>query len=95
MSLTTGYGERPWNAVRLGAFIMAALALGFWATGAVANFWDALVYSGATFATFNLARTALNPEGRGVEIASSIEALLGIAVLALVVFTLGNRMSRG
>ena len=42
-----------------------------------------------------LGRTALNPEGRGVEIASSIEALLGIAVLALVVFTLGNRMSRG
>ena len=111
--LSTGYGERPWNAVGLGAFIMAAFAVGFWLTGAVsagrprwftswnpgdidwAGLGDALTYSLATFATFNLGRTALNPEGRGVEIASSIEALLGIAILALVVFTLGNRMSRG
>jgi hypothetical protein len=30
-----------------------------------------------------------------MEIASSVEAILGISVLALVVFTLGNRMSRG
>ena len=93
--LATGYGERPWNAVGLGAFIVAAFAVGFWATRAVSNFIDALVYSVATFATFNLARSGLNPEGRAVEAASSIEALLGIGVLALVVFTLGNRMSRG
>jgi len=33
-------------------------------------------------------------QGRGIEAASSLEAILGIAVLALVVFTLGNRMSR-
>lgn len=31
----------------------------------------------------------------GLPGASSGEALLGIAVLALVVFTIGNRMSRG
>ena len=93
--LATGYGERPWNTVGLGVFIVAAFAVGFWATRAVSNFIDALVYSVATFATFNLARSGLNPEGRAVEAASSIEALLGIGVLALVVFTLGNRMSRG
>ena len=67
-------------------------ALGYYFTGAISNFWDAFVFSLATFATFNLAD--LQPEGRGVDIASSVEALLGISVLALVVFTLGNRMSR-
>lgn len=93
--VSTGYGERPWNAVGLGAFIMAAFALVFWATSTIGNFWDALIYSLATFATFNLGPSAVDPEGRGFEIFSSIEALLGIAILALVVFTLGNRMSRG
>lgn len=91
----TGHGERPLKAVRAGVFVIVAFGGGFWATRAIANFWDALVYSIATFATFNLGRPGLNPEGRGVEIASSLEAILGIGVLALVVFTVGNRMSRG
>jgi uncharacterized protein YjbI with pentapeptide repeats len=91
--LATGYGERPWNPIVVGLLAVLAFAGGFCATRAVANFWDALVYSVATFATFNLAR--LEPQGRGTEISSSMEAILGISVLALVVFTLGNRMSRG
>ena len=98
--LTTGYGERPWNAVVCGLGAVFAFTVGFWATGVVggrgaAAFFDSLVYSIATFATFNLARPGLNPEGRGVEVFSSLEAILGIGVLALVVFTVGNRMSRG
>jgi len=98
--LTTGYGERPWNAVVCGLGAIVAFAVGFWATAAIgsrgaAAFLDSLVYSISAFATFNLARGDLNPEGRGVEIFSSLEAILGIGVLALVVFTLGNRMSRG
>jgi len=87
----TGHGEEPLKAVRAGVFTILGFAVGF--TRAIGNFWDALVYSIATFATFNLAR--LEPQGRGMEIASSLEAILGISVLALVVFTLGNRMSRG
>jgi uncharacterized protein YjbI with pentapeptide repeats len=98
--LTTGYGERPWNAVLCGLGAVLAFAVGFWATAVMggrglAAFFDSLVYSVSAFATFNLARPGLNPEGRGVEIFSSLEAILGIGVLALVVFTLGNRMSRG
>ncbi|MGB6837799.1 MAG: pentapeptide repeat-containing protein [Dehalococcoidia bacterium] len=93
--LSTGYGERPWNPVIGGGLIVVFFAGGFCATGTIANFWDALIYSLATFATFNLGRPGLNPEGRGVEIFSSLEAILGIGVLALVVFTVGNRMSRG
>jgi hypothetical protein len=91
--LATGYGERPWNPVIGGILSILGFAGGFCATRAIGNFWDALVYSIATFATFNLTR--LEPQGRGMEVASSLEAILGISVLALVVFTLGNRMSRG
>jgi len=91
--LATGYGERPWNPVIGGVLAILGFAAGFCATRAVANLWDALIYSLATFATFNLADTG--PTGRGADVASSVEALLGIAVLALVVFTLGNKMSRG
>jgi len=91
--LATGYGERPWNPVIGGVLIILGFAGGFCATRAIGNFWDALVYSIATFATFNLADTG--PTGRAADLASSVEALLGIAVLALVVFTLGNKMSRG
>ena len=91
--LATGYGERPWNPVIGGVLIILGFAGGFCATRAIANFWDALIYSLATFATFNLADTG--PTGRGADVASSVEALLGISVLALVIFTLGNKMSRG
>jgi uncharacterized protein YjbI with pentapeptide repeats len=91
--LLTGYGERPWNPVVGGVVIVLGFAGGFCATRAIANFWDAVVYSVATLGTFNLAR--LEPQGRGMEVASSVEAILGISVLALVVFTLGNKMSRG
>ncbi len=90
--LATGYGERPLNPVIGGAIAIVVFAAGYFFSGAIGNFGDALAYSLATFATFNLAD--LQPQGRGVDIASSVEALLGIAVLALVVFTLGNRMSR-
>ena len=93
--LATGYGERPWNPVIGGGLIMLAFAVAFWGTRAIADGGDALMYSLATFATFNLARSELNPQGPGVEAASSIEALLGIGILALFIFTLGNRMSRG
>lgn len=90
--LLTGYGERPINPVLGGAVALVAFTLGYFFTGAINNLFDAVVYSLATFATFNL--VDLQPHGRGVDIASSFEALLGIAVLALFIFTLGNRMSR-
>lgn len=92
--LLTGYGERPWNPVIIAAASMAAFAAGYWATTAVRGFWDAVAYSIATFATFNLARPATQPQGLGVEIASAAQAMLGISLFALFVFTLSNRMRR-
>jgi uncharacterized protein YjbI with pentapeptide repeats len=92
--LTTGYGERPWNPVGVAAFSILAFAFGYSLSGGVHGFADALIYSLATFATFNLARPEVQPQGTGMEMASSLEALLGIGILALFVYTLGNRMSR-
>lgn len=87
-----GYGETPQKPLGWGAAAVMGFALGYFFAGPIGNFWDALVYSLATFATFNLARPEMEPQGRAVETAASFQAILGIAVLALVVFTLGNRM---
>ena len=73
--------------------MILGFGLGFRFTQAITSLKDAMIYSMATFATFNLAR--LDPRGTGIEVASAVEALLGIGILALFVFTLGNRMSRG
>ena len=93
--LITGYGERPANPIFVGALMILGFGLGFRLTGAITSLQDAMIYSMATFATFNLSRQGLSPDGIGAEVASSAEALLGIGILALFVFTLGNRMSRG
>jgi len=90
----TGYGERPLNPLIAGGLTMLAFCLAYFVTGAIGSFWDSLIYSFGTFATFNLADPGMQPHGRIMNLASSLEALLGILVLALFVFTLGNRMSR-
>ena len=90
----TGYGENPWRPLIIGALSILAFAFGYFASGGVAGFIDALIYSLATFATFNLARPEVQPQGTGMEMASSFEALLGIGTLALFVYTVGNRLSR-
>jgi len=92
--LTTGYGERPANVVGLGTVIVLCFATAYFLTGAIESVSDSLSYSFATFATFNLTDPGVQPHGRWMNFASSVEALLGIAILALFVFTLGNRMSR-
>jgi uncharacterized protein YjbI with pentapeptide repeats len=90
---TTGYGERPSHTV-VGAFVTIVLFACLYLTAGLASFLDALTYSFATFATFNLADENLQPNGLWANILSSSEAVLGIALLALLVFTLGNRMSK-
>lgn len=55
-------------------------------------FWDALLYSGATFFTASIAEIEpIDRLGRALTVA---ESGLGIALIALLIFTLGNRISR-
>jgi hypothetical protein len=83
--------------------LAAAVILGFaplyWASNGIADksgdllLWsDFLMYSMSTFATVNLPR--FDVINQAAELLTSLEALLGISALALLMFVLGNRISR-
>jgi len=52
----------------------------------------ALVHSISAFATIGF--NTLEPQGSGARLLTAIEAMFGIGLFALFVFTLGNRMRR-
>jgi hypothetical protein len=98
----TNYGQDPWRPI----VWAVALALGlfpllFWTAGnlhhqdgtSITAYWDAMAYSLTTFGTLSF--NDLQPVGIGTRIISAIEAFTGVLLFALVVFTLGNKMSRG
>ncbi len=96
--LSCGYGERPLRTVVWAGVILVMFPLLFRWTGNVvsevgAMTWlDYFNYSLGAFTTigFNQFR-ATTPLAQTL---TSIEALLGISVLALLMFALGNRVSR-
>jgi uncharacterized protein YjbI with pentapeptide repeats len=59
----------------------------------VAGYTDCLLYSSATFATIGL--PSLAPVSRVDEALTAAEAFLGIATLAMILFSVGNRINRG
>ncbi len=97
--LTCGYGERPLRTVALAAAVIFGFVPLYWASDGIVDksgnllLWsDFLMYSMSTFATVNLPR--FNVINHAAELLTSLEALLGISVLALLMFVLGNRISR-
>jgi hypothetical protein len=101
----TGYGERPWRTALVAAGTIALFA-GIYdglnlinsnvdsvarTTGDVC-FWDALLYSGAAFFTGGFG--AMVPVNRLAGWLTVGESAIGITLLALLIFTLGNRISR-
>lgn len=97
--LTCGYGEKPMRTIGLAAAVILGFAPLYWASNGIADksggllTWsDFLIYSMSTFATVNLPR--FDVINLTAELLTSIEALLGISVLALLMFVLGNRISR-
>jgi uncharacterized protein YjbI with pentapeptide repeats len=104
-SLVTGYGERPERTISTAGAVIVAFALAYdglnnidpnFGQGGAASrdlcFWDALVFSGATFFTAGFG--TMEPIDRGARAMAVIEAGLGITLIALAIFTVGNRISR-
>ncbi len=96
--LTCGYGERPLRVIGFALVVILGFAPIYWLSGGIANklgtplnWWDFLIYSMSTFATVNLPRFDIY---QSAEFLTSFQALLGISVLALLMFALGNRISR-
>jgi uncharacterized protein YjbI with pentapeptide repeats len=97
--LTCGYGERPLRTLGFAAAVIFGFAPLYWNSGGISakldqslRWSDYLIYSMSTFATVNLPR--FNVINTIAELLTSLEALFGIAILALLMFALGNRISR-
>lgn len=102
--LLTGYGERPqmpvfWGLVTILLFALVFAGAGNIATGDPAanagpthSFITALTHSVAAFATVGF--NTLEPVGWEARLLTAVESMLGIGFFALLIYTLGNRMSR-
>ncbi len=97
--LSCGYGERPFRAFWWALVIILVYPPLYWLSGGVVltdgntlTWLDYLNYSLGAFATVNFVRFGtINWQAEAL---TSIEALLGISTLALLMFALGNRVSR-
>lgn len=97
--LTSGYGERPLRTLWVALAVILSFPLFYGLsgqvrlhTGGVPSGLDYLIYSLGAFSTMDFSR--FETTGVIAETLASIEALLGISILALLMFALGNRISR-
>jgi hypothetical protein len=95
--LTCGYGEFPWRAALVALAVLLLFPFLYRASGGIKVVHDTspldyLIYSISAFTTFGFDNyQAINWQA---QLLTGIEALLGIALFALLMFTLGNRISR-
>jgi uncharacterized protein YjbI with pentapeptide repeats len=104
--LSTGYGERPWRPVACSVIVVLLFAGAYTADGLIdpafdgnpktpprpPNLLDALTYSIGAF--FTVGFNTMEPLGGLARLLTSIESALGIGLLALLIWTLGNSMTR-
>ena len=97
--LSCGYGEKPLRTLWWALAVILAFPLFYWLSGGIVSangtpltWLDYLNYSFGAFTTIGFARFVT--ANWVAETLTSLEALLGISVLALLMFALGNRISR-
>lgn len=97
--LLIGYGERPLRVVFWSLIIILVFPFLYWLSSGIANpsghpirWLDYLHYSLAAFSTIGF--PDLVPMNDAAKLLTSVQALSGIAGLAMLMFTLGNRVSR-
>ncbi|HYP20789.1 MAG TPA: pentapeptide repeat-containing protein, partial [Chloroflexia bacterium] len=97
--ITCGYGERPLRVIFCALVVIGTFPLFFlWSqglevhTGRPRAYLDYLQFSLASFATMNL--PDIVPKSDCAKLLTSIEAILGISTLALLMYSLGNRIGR-
>lgn len=96
---TSGYGERPLRTLWLALVVIILFPLFYrWSgqivlqSGETLQWIDYFIFSLGAFTTMDFGR--FGTTGWLAETIASIEALLGISILALLMFALGNRISR-
>jgi uncharacterized protein YjbI with pentapeptide repeats len=97
--LSCGYGEKPLRSIGWALAVVLIFPVFYWLSGGIVSTnsrplsaLDYLNYSLGSFTTIGFAR--FNTANWIAETLTSLEALLGISVLALLMFALGNRISR-
>lgn len=97
----TGYGQQVSNVLGMSAFIIVLWSALYWLLGGIGDrhkprsfcwrdFQRCLKHSVATFA--NLTYSSLEPKTLVAQWLTNAEALLGIGMLALLMFVIGNRI---
>jgi hypothetical protein len=97
-----GYGERPLRAATCVPFLVTAYALFYWRLGDLTVNGKTAAGLGACFrqslaSLVTLSTTgaqAARPFSPGAQIWMSLEALTGVSLIALVMFSLGKRITR-
>jgi hypothetical protein len=97
--VSCGYGEKPLRTLWWALAVVLILPIFYWLSGGIVSadgtpltWLDYLNYSFGAFTTIGFAR--FMTANWIAETLTSLEALLGISVLALLMFALGNRISR-
>ena len=93
-----GYGERPFRTVIVAAATILLFAILYWLSGGIATEgrdiygYEYILYSLSVFSTISFDRfQIIKPIA---EVLASIETLVAVSFLALLMFALGNRISR-
>jgi len=97
--LTCGYGEKPLRTLACAIAVIFVFPMLYWLSGGVVSagggpvtWLDYLNYSFGAFTTIGFSSfDAIKPLAQTL---TSVQALLGISLLALLMFTFGNRISR-
>ena len=99
MDLSCGYGEHPWKVIILALSIVLSFGIIYWLLGGIKPefedttiIWsDYFIFSLRCFVT--LAFPDLNPANTSVKILSSMESGIGISFFALLMYSLGRRLT--
>jgi len=93
IDITCGYGEHPWKVFVLALALVVGFSFIYWGLGGIeSTSWsDNFVFSLRSFVT--MAFSDLTPATFAAKILSGIEAAFGVSLFALLMYSLGKRMT--
>jgi hypothetical protein len=99
MDVSCGYGEHPWKVLILATFLPIIFGFIYWGfggielakEGSIINWYDSFIFSLRSFVT--LAFADISPGSILIKILSSLEAAFGVSLFALLMYSLGRRIT--
>ena len=93
MDISCSYGEQPFKVLLIALAIVVGFSFIYWELGGIeSTSWsDNFIFSLRSFVT--MAFSDISPVTLTAKILSAIEAALGISLLALLMYSLGKRIT--